>query len=82
MDGEEVAQLYIGIPNGPVRQLRGFEKVRVVSGRRETVQFSLTRRDVSTWDVNAQQWLWQQGMYQVYVGRSSRDLPLSGIFTV
>jgi beta-glucosidase len=27
VDGFEVAQLYLGIPNGPIRQLRGFEKV-------------------------------------------------------
>jgi beta-glucosidase len=27
VDGFEVAQLYLGIPNGPIRQLRGFEMV-------------------------------------------------------
>lgn len=30
----------------------------------------------------AQQWHLQKGKYQVYVGQSSRDLPLQGEFTV
>jgi beta-glucosidase len=33
VNGDEVAQLYVGIPNGPVRQLRAFEKVSVDSGK-------------------------------------------------
>ncbi|KAH2280412.1 hypothetical protein KXW96_004761 [Aspergillus fumigatus] len=80
--GAEVAQLYIGIPNGPVRQLRGFEKVDVSAGETTQVQFALNRRDLSTWDVEAQQWSLQRGTYRVYVGRSSRDLPLTGSFTL
>lgn len=80
--GAEVAQLYIGIPNGPVRQLRGFEKVDVSAGETTQVQFALNRRDLSTWDVKAQQWSLQRGTYRVYVGRSSRDLPLTGSFTL
>ncbi|GFF67325.1 probable beta-glucosidase M [Aspergillus lentulus] len=80
--GAEVAQLYVGIPNGPVRQLRGFEKVDVSAGETAKVQFALNRRDLSTWDVEAQQWSLQRGTYRVYVGRSSRDLPLTGSFTL
>ncbi|RHZ62505.1 hypothetical protein CDV55_104438 [Aspergillus turcosus] len=80
--GAEVAQLYVGIPNGPVRQLRGFDKVSISAGKTARVQFALTRRDLSTWDVVAQQWSLQRGTYQVYVGRSSRDLPLTGSFTL
>ncbi|EAW22115.1 beta-glucosidase [Aspergillus fischeri NRRL 181] len=80
--GAEVAQLYIGIPNGPVRQLRGFEKVDVSAGETTQVKFALNRRDLSTWDVEAQQWSLQRGTYRVYVGRSSRDLPLTGSFTL
>lgn len=76
VSGQEVAQLYIGIPNGPVHQLRGFEKVSVDPGQSETVQFSLTRRDLSVWDTTAQQWLLQKGTYNVYAGSSSGDLPL------
>ncbi|KAH8425060.1 beta-glucosidase [Aspergillus melleus] len=81
-DGDEVAQLYVGIPNGPVRQLRGFEKVHVSAGSTAKVDFSLTRRDLSTWDVQAQQWRLQTGTYDVFVGRSSRDLPLQTQFTI
>lgn len=80
MDGAEVAQLYVGIPGGPIRQLRGFEKVSIAKGQSETVTFSLTRRDLSSWDVEAQQWALQSGEYGVWVGRSSRDLPLHDTF--
>ncbi|KAJ5377515.1 uncharacterized protein N7496_004924 [Penicillium cataractarum] len=76
VDGKEVAQLYVGIPNGPVRQLRGFDKALIKSGKSTTVSFSLTRRDLSTWDTDAQEWLLQRGTYKIYVGRNSRDLPL------
>ena len=75
---KEVAQLYVHIPGGPVRQLRGFEKVEIQPGESETVRFSLTRRDLSEWNVEVQEWVLQQGTYGVWVGASSRDLPLSG----
>ncbi|KAJ5288727.1 putative beta-glucosidase M [Penicillium angulare] len=81
VDGYEVAQLYVGIPNGPVRQLRGFGKIYVGAGKSETVSFSLTRRDLSSWDVEAQQWALQSGEYKVFVGSSSRNLPLHNQFT-
>ncbi|KAL5362002.1 putative beta-glucosidase M [Aspergillus floccosus] len=82
VDGDEVAQLYLGIPDAPVRQLRGFEKVGIPPGQTANVEFSLTRRDLSVWDTEAQQWKLQSGDYQVYVGRSSRDLPLKGQFSI
>ncbi|KAJ5803480.1 uncharacterized protein N7503_005930 [Penicillium pulvis] len=75
--GAEVAQLYVGIPGGPVRQLRGFDKVKIAAGKSAEVSFSLTRRDLSTWDVTAQKWHLQSGEYKIYVGSSSRDLPLT-----
>ncbi|KAI0473279.1 glycosyl hydrolase family 3 N terminal domain-containing protein [Xylariaceae sp. FL0804] len=79
--GAEVAQLYVGIPNAPIRQLRGFEKLPLEAGQSGTASFPLTRRDLSIWDVVAQKWLLQRGTYNVSVGASSRDLPLQGSLT-
>jgi beta-glucosidase len=78
-EGKEVAQLYIGIPGGPARQLRGFEKCNLLPGETTTMRFGLTRRDLSTWDMVKQKWKLQTGNYWVYVGSSSRRLPLVGV---
>ncbi|PYH89751.1 hypothetical protein BO71DRAFT_402808 [Aspergillus ellipticus CBS 707.79] len=85
LDGAEVPQLYLGFPASakqPVRQLRGFDRVDIAAGNHETTTFDLRRRDISYWDVTAQQWLVAAGTYRVYVGASSRDLRLNGTFTV
>lgn len=80
MMGEEIAQLYVGIPNSPEKQLRGFEKVRLAPGEQADVTFYLTRRDLSVWDVVSQSWVMQHGLYNVYVGSSSRDIRWEKVF--
>ncbi|TDZ22933.1 Beta-glucosidase cel3A [Colletotrichum orbiculare MAFF 240422] len=80
--GEEIAQLYVAIPNSPPKQLRGFEKVPLEAGQGADLQFELTRRDLSVWDVVAQKWTLQEGEYTVFVGASSRDLPLADSFLI
>ncbi|KAK7953086.1 glycoside hydrolase family 3 protein [Apiospora saccharicola] len=86
VEGAEVAQLYFGIPGDkndtPIRQLRGFAKEVLAPGASATVEFPLTRRDLSTWDVVAQNWKLQKGEYAIYVGSSSRSLPLTTKLTV
>ncbi|KXH67270.1 hypothetical protein CSAL01_11471 [Colletotrichum salicis] len=80
--GEEVVQLYVAIPNSPPKQLRGFDKVPLDIGESATVQFKLTRRELSVWDVVAQTWTLQEGNYTVFVGASSRNLPLQFLLTL
>lgn len=80
--GAEVAQLYVGIPGAPVRQLRGFDKPSLNASDSTVVSFDLTRRDLSVWDTDAQKWQLQKGDYKVYVGSSSRDLPLNGTLKI
>lgn len=82
VDAAEVAQLYVAVPGGPVKQLRGFAKVDVPAGSNVTVEFDLLRRDLSEWDVVQQSWVLQQASYPIYVGSSSRDLPLTGTLTI
>ncbi|KAJ9138386.1 Cel3e secreted beta-glucosidase [Pleurostoma richardsiae] len=80
--GEEVAQLYLAIPESPPKQLRGFEKVFLSPNNSSPAQFELTRRDLSVWDVVTQKWLIQEGNYTVFVGASSRDIRLTEDFIV
>lgn len=72
----EVPQLYVGIPGGPSKQLRGFEKIKLQPGESKSATFKLTRRDMSTWDTVQQSWTLSKGEYKFHVGASSRDIRL------
>jgi beta-glucosidase len=59
--------------------LRGFEKPFLKKGESKTVEFNLTRRDLSYWDVAQQNWVMLvDGEYEFAVGESSRDLRIKG----
>jgi beta-glucosidase len=79
---KEVAQLYIGIPGGPEKVLRGFEKQLLVPGEQGVFDFNLTRRDLSSWNVVKQSWELQRGGYRVFVGQSVLDIQLVGEFEI
>ncbi|KAJ3580052.1 hypothetical protein NPX13_g512 [Xylaria arbuscula] len=68
--GATVAQLYVSFPSDsgptgtPVRVLRGFTKSQLAPGETVEVEFPLTRRDVSYWDVEAQNWRIPTGEFE------------------
>ncbi|OLN96450.1 putative beta-glucosidase E [Colletotrichum chlorophyti] len=79
--GKVVPQLYLAYPKNvpvvdfPVKVLRGFDKFNLEKGEKKTVTFNLTRRDLSYWDVNHQNWVMvTTGEYSFLVGESSRQL--------
>jgi beta-glucosidase len=77
---DEVPQLYVGHggEGEPIRVLRGFERMeRMAPGESRQFKAELTRRDVSNWDVVSQNWVITDAPKTVWVGSSSRDLPLS-----
>lgn len=90
LDGATVVQLYVSLPQNykdpetsepvdfPVRVLRNFEKIDLPKSSGKLVQFNVTRRDLSYWDVKRQNWVLPLGEIGVSVGFSSRDLPLQG----
>ena len=76
--GDEVVQLYVNLgPNEPPKVLRGFDRLTIAPGQSATFTAELTRRDVSVWDTVSQNWV-QVSNPTIYVGASSRNLPLSG----
>ncbi|KAK0392942.1 hypothetical protein NLU13_2436 [Sarocladium strictum] len=81
-DGQVVPQLYLSYPSSgtvdfPVKVLRGFEKLHLKKGDTQKVELELTRRDLSYWNVERQNWeMVIEGKYTFAVGESSRDLKL------
>lgn len=79
--GFAVPQLYTGIPAPtgtvqPPRQLKGFTKLSLKPGQRRRVTLKLNRRSFSYYDVGKGAWTVAPGCARIFVGRSSRDLPL------
>jgi beta-glucosidase len=71
---EEVAQLYVrdlaGSVTRPVRELRGFQRVRLKPGERTTVTFALHTRDLAFYN-RKMQLVTEPGEFHVWVGGSS-----------
>ena len=80
--GVAVPQLYLGLPSPspsvlqPPRQLRGYEKLTLEPGETRTVSFPLDDRAFAYWDISSSSWRVARGCYRVFLGSSSRDLPL------
>jgi len=76
--GDEVVQVYVGLgADEPPRVLRGFDRINIAPGASATFSVELTRKDVSVWDTASQNWI-QVENPTIYVGSSSRNLPLTG----
>ena len=77
--GEEVPQLYISLggPYDPKVVLRNFERLSIQPGTSATFTADITRRDLSNWDPTIQNWAISSYSKTVFVGSSSRNLPLS-----
>lgn len=83
IDGEEVPQLYISLggPSDPRVVLRGFQRLSIDAGSSATFHADITRRDISNWDTVQQDWVISNATKTVYVGSSSRKLPLSAVLS-
>ena len=66
----------LGGPDDPKVVLRAFDDVSVKAGEKQTFKAKITRRDVSNWDPVSQNWVISEYAKTVYVGSSSRTLPL------
>lgn len=77
--GAEVAQLYVGMPvaaGEPPAQLKGFQKILLAANTTGSVTLDLTPADLAIWDETVRQWEIRAGTYDIWVGSSSRNLPL------
>jgi beta-glucosidase len=86
-EGDEVAQLYLSFPDAPgtpIRALRGFTRVHLAPGARQTVHFDLSPRDLSS-VTEAGDRVVAAGAYKISVGGGQPDsgaAVVQGEFTV
>ncbi|MEE4541078.1 discoidin domain-containing protein [Streptomyces sp. V4-01] len=83
--GTDVAQLYVGDPAStgePVHQLRGYQRVTLNPGQSQTLTFTVSTHDLAYWNTGSNNWTTAAGTYQVLLGDSSRNLPVSGTLSV
>jgi len=86
MDGEEVAQLYLSTGKispsiaMPVKQLRGFKKVKLKAGEIKKITIELNPEELYIYNEQTKTYEVPEGEYSVQVGGASDKLPLKAIF--
>ncbi|KAG2356919.1 glycoside hydrolase family 3 protein [Suillus spraguei] len=81
VSGTEIPQLYIHFPSSagePPSVLRGFTNVEISPYNTAQVSITLSRYQLSIWDVIAQGWCKPNGQIMFSIGASSRDFRLRG----
>jgi len=77
--GTEVVQLYIrdlvSSVTRPVKELRGFQKVRLLPGESTTLALEIMADQLAFYDVNMD-YVVEPGDFEIMVGNSSRDVDL------
>ena len=78
-DGTEIVQVYIrntADAEGPLKTLRGFQRVSVKSGQTAKATIHLSREHFECWDSESNTMRVKPGTYDVLVGNSSLDKDL------
>jgi beta-glucosidase len=79
--GDEVVQLYIGCKGSAVerhmKELKGFGRVSLAAGESKTLAFTLSGEDMAYYNARQRQWCVEDIEYQIFVGTSASDLPLT-----
>lgn len=73
--------MYLHFPESsgePPSLLRGFTDVYLYPGETQTVTLTMSRYDLSIWDIAAQNWVLPAGEITLSIGASSRDFRLTG----
>ena len=73
--GTEVAQLYLralaaSAGPRPVRELKGFHKIRLQPGESRDVSFTLSAKELGYYDLQGN-WLVEPGEYQLWIAKDS-----------
>ena len=85
VSGDEVVQVYlherVASVQRPMKSLRGFRRVHLDPGAKQTVHFNLTAPDLAVFNQDSR-WKVEAGTFDVMVGASSADIRQTGHFEI
>ncbi|MBP1624611.1 MAG: beta-glucosidase, partial [Acidobacteria bacterium] len=80
--GDEVVQMYIrdkiSSVTRPVKELKGFKRITLEPGQKQTVTLPITPEHLAFYDINMK-YIVEPGEFEIMVGSSSRDQDLQKI---
>ena len=79
-EGSEIAQVYAALPETaaePPKRLVGFTKIQLKPGETKEFTVNIDGKYLSIFDESANAWKLVPGSYNIMVGGSSKDLPLT-----
>ena len=82
VEGAEVVQVYLRRPAdtaGPLKTLRGYQRVNLKPGQTKTVTIAMARDDFETWDETTNTMRVIGGEYELMIGNSSADKDLQTV---
>lgn len=85
-EGAEVVQMYImdkesSLPR-PVKELKGFKKVKIAPGETTEVTFTIGKEALSFYDPARHEWVAEPGKFQVLIGGASDNISSSATFAL
>ena len=77
-EGSEIVELYISdlkssLPR-PVKELKGFDKVKLMPGETKNVRFVIKPEALKYFDDKAHEWVVELGKFKAHIGASSTDI--------
>jgi beta-glucosidase len=73
--GDEVVQLYThqrsGSASRPVRELKGFRRIALKPGERQTVTLTLDTKELGFWSPQTHRWSIEPGVFDLWIGTDS-----------
>ena len=86
LDGDEVSQLYIKMPDMnfpvPIKQLKGFKRIPIKAGQTELVEINVKKENLRYWDEKKSMFITPNGKYVFMIGSSSMNIRLNGSLTL
>lgn len=77
-EGSEIVELYISdlkssLPR-PLKELKGFDKVKLMPGETKNVRFVIKPEALKYFDDKAHEWVVEPGKFKAHIGASSTDI--------